>query len=160
MGTGKSTVGKLLALGTGLIFIDTDELISAQYGMSIGDIFDVYGEDDFRNTETDVLGDISSVEDRCIVSCGGGLPIRSKNREILKSSGTVILLEAEPEEILKRIEKDESRPLLKNKKSISEISKMLEARHDAYIDVADLIISTNGKLPTEIAAEISDQFSN
>ena len=77
-----------------------------------------------------------------------------ENRLVLKSSGTTYLLEADPEEILRRIEGDESRPLLENKKSISYVSEMLESRHNAYAEASDMTISTNGKTPEEIADEI------
>lgn len=154
MGSGKTTVGRILSEKTDLPCIDMDEIISSRLSMSIGDIFDKLGETAFREAESSLLEEIAASTAPLVVSCGGGVPLMHENRLVLKSSGTTYLLEADPEEILRRIEGDESRPLLENKKSISYVSEMLESRHNAYAEASDMTISTNGKTPEEIADEI------
>ena len=93
MGCGKTTVGKNLARINKMSFLDTDEMIEQQQGRKIGDIFAVDGENAFREMETEMLREmVEQKTEGCVISTGGGMPIREENRELLKKLGMVFYL--------------------------------------------------------------------
>ena len=151
MGSGKSSLSLELDKINSRKLISTDELIENRIGMSISDILDRHGEAFFRKQEHMLLCDISK-NDGQIIDCGGGLPLNALNRELIKASGRCIYLKVSPETVILRLEKDESRPLLRNKKSIKEISPMLNERVKIYESIADISIDSN-KLSTKEIAE-------
>ena len=151
MGSGKSSLSLELDTINSRKIISTDELIENRIGMSISDIFDRHGEAFFRKQEHMLLCDISK-NDGQIIDCGGGLPLNPENREIIKASGICIYLKVSPETVILRLYNDDSRPLLKNKKSIKEISLMLSERVKIYESMADIIIDSD-KLSTKKIAE-------
>lgn len=151
MGSGKSSLSLELDKINSRKLISTDELIENRIGMSIPDIFDRYGEAFFRKQEHMLLCDISK-NDGQIIDCGGGLPLNALNGELIKASGRCIYLKVSPETVILRLEKDESRPLLRNKKSIKEISLMLNERVKIYESIADISIDSD-KLSTKEIAE-------
>ena len=158
MGTGKTLAGEALSKLLSAPFLDTDKLVEEKAGMPITEIFDSLGEEEFRRLESRVLSDMASGDQKgpLIVSCGGGIVLSEENRSLLKESGHVILLAAEPKTILRRIYTDRNRPLLENKKSEADIEKMLALRKSYYSEVADVTIDTDILLPEEIAQIISD----
>lgn len=156
MGTGKSSVAKLLSEISGIGFFDTDQLIEAKANMSVSDFFDAYGEEEFRKIETEVLRDISNDDNQKIVSCGGGLPLKEENCKLMKKSGKTILLTASPETVFNRIANNKERPLLRDNMNADYIEEMMEKRKDAYLKASDYIIYTDGKTPKAIAEEITE----
>ena len=153
MGVGKTAVSKALSTLTESETVDTDELIFHREKRTIPEIFEKEGEAYFRRVETEVFQDISTRKD-LIVSCGGGAATLPENVELMKASGTVVLLRATPQTVLKRVEHDENRPLLKDKKNIKDIEALMEKRRAAYESAADLIVETDDKTPNAIASEI------
>ena len=153
MGSGKSSLSLELDTINSRKIISTDELIENRIGMSISDIFDRHGEAFFRKQEHMLLYDISKNYGQ-IIDCGGGLPLNPLNRELIKASGRCIYLKVSPETVILRLEKDESRPLLRNKKSIKEISLMLNERVKIYESIADISIDSNQLSPKEIAEKL------
>lgn len=153
MGTGKSAVARALQKRYGFCVAEMDELLEAEQGRSISDIFEKEGEVYFRNLETSLLQRIAQ-KDSMVVSCGGGIVLRKENTELMKDSGTVVLLEAKPECILSRVKRNEKRPVLKGKKTVEEIETLMEERKEAYHRAADVIVQTDEKTPEEIADEI------
>lgn len=154
MGTGKTTVSKILSEKMALPVLEMDEILEERFQMSINDIFGTLGEDAFRNEETELLREISDLDSPYIVSCGGGVPLKEENREILRSSGKVIQLSAAPETIWNRISNSKTRPLLSDGFDISKIAKMMAERKTSYEKATDITIDTSGKEPDEIASEI------
>jgi len=152
MGTGKTAVGKLLAQNFGLEFIDLDEVIVLDQGKSINDIFAKQGEDFFRDVETKCLKEVVS-KDNIVLSTGGGVVIKKENRDLLKSQGKVINLNAGAEEIYKRLKHDNTRPLLAVKNPLVKIKEILAEREDFYKE-ADVVINTDGKSYEEIVKKI------
>lgn len=144
MGAGKTTVGKALAKRTGKRFVDTDALIVSQMDLSINDIFEKYGEAYFRDLETKLLDNLIKSDVGCIVSCGGGLPMREENRPYLKRLGKVVYLKVSETDIMKRLKGDTTRPLLKGPRDeVKErIHNMLEMRDPVYTEVADVVIKS------------------
>ena len=110
-GSGKSTVGRLLARHLKLRFIDSDHEIERRIGMPIRSFFEIQGEDAFRDLESEVIDDLSRMTD-CVLATGGGTVLRAANREALRGRGRVIYLRSTPEEIFRRLRHDTHRPLL------------------------------------------------
>ena len=103
MGSGKTTFGKWISRKYGYSFCDTDEYIEKKEKTTINDIFASKGEAAFRDMETETVKEFADSLKKCVVSVGGGLPVRKENREILKSIGTVVYLKASEEELCKRL---------------------------------------------------------
>ena len=157
MGTGKSTVSEKLGFVSGMDVVDMDNMISAREELSISEIFSRYGEEYFRVLETKLLIELQNRQN-IIISCGGGTAMRDGNVVEMKKNGKVVLLAATAETILERLEGDEKRPLLKNRKSIEDISELMEMRRPKYESAADVIIETDGKTVEEICKEIMNKI--
>ena len=152
MGTGKSSVGKMLAQKTGYVFCDLDAIIVGQAGMSINEIFAKHGEAYFRELEANAVKQISSA-DKQVVATGGGAVIREDNRMLLRKSGIIVNLEASVEEIFSRLINDSERPLLTDRKSVEKLAELLEQREQYYAD-ADIRIDTTGRKVEDVVQEI------
>lgn len=153
MGTGKSTVGKLLARRLGYRFSDLDALIVEQAGISINEIFERYGEQRFRELETEAIRSLGGVSGR-VVATGGGAVIAPRNRVLLREAGLVVNLTASLEVILCRLNGDQERPLLKSNNTPEALAALMAARENAYAD-ADLRIDTAGKSVEDVVTEIA-----
>lgn len=157
MGCGKSTIGKLVAKKTHREFIDLDSFIEEKQGLSIREIFETYGEDYFRNCETDAISELVNKND-VVLALGGGAVLKNKNVELLKSSGKIIFLDVTANTVFSRLKNDTSRPLLNTDDKLAEITKRLNDRLPIYTMVADKIIDANSKTKEVIATEIIDFF--
>ena len=153
MGSGKTSLASELDKISENNKINVDALIEKKLGMSISEIFAIHGEAFFRKHEHEILSEISK-HDNQIVDCGGGLPLTPENRKLIKASGRCIYLKVSPNAVLQRLKSDESRPLLKNKKSIKEISLMLNERVKIYESMADISIETDNFTTKEIAEKL------
>lgn len=153
MGSGKSSVLKTLKKLSHLPGIEMDAQIEKEEGMSISEIFRVKGEAYFRDLETALLKRIA-LEGSCIVSCGGGTAMRQENVEIMKGSGKIVCLTANPETILKRVQGSSARPLLEGHKNVEYITELLEKRAPFYEAAADIVVATDGRSVKDIAGEI------
>lgn len=156
MGTGKSTVASCLSREYGMEIVEMDELITKRAGMSISDIFAQYGEEYFRDLETNLVLELQSQSNQ-VVSCGGGVVLRERNVEEMKKGGSIVLLTAEPETILDRVKDDDNRPLLRGNKNVAFISDMMEKRRPRYEAAADVVIHTDRKEVQEICREIMEK---
>lgn len=157
MGTGKTAVGNALAVRTGRKFIDLDDIIEKRYGRSIAEIFNTEGEAFFRGLETDTLREFSR-ESRCVVACGGGAVVADANRAVMRATGTMVCLNADPDTIFARTA-DSSRPLLQVKDPRKAITDLLEQRRCFYAQ-ADVSVDTSGRSVEDIAAEIASLFGD
>lgn len=156
MGTGKSTVGRLLADKLNYEFVDLDDYIVDFSQMTIKEIFKEKGEKSFRAIETQCLRDLSGREN-LVVSCGGGVPLSLENREILNQSGKVIWLDADGDEIVRRVTLNNNRPLV-NGKSPAEIKQLQLDREPIYNSLGAIKIDTTNLEPSVIASTIVDQL--
>lgn len=152
MGTGKSSVGRLLADRLGFRYRDLDALIVAEEGISINEIFALHGESRFRFLETEAVRRMAR-EERCVVSTGGGAVISPENRRLLRESGVVVNLTASVDEVCRRLREETDRPLLKDDRSGERIGAMMAEREQFYGD-AELRIDTTGKSVEDVVAEI------
>lgn len=153
MGSGKSTISDYLSAMFAMETVEMDQIIAIREGMSIPDIFDVYGEEYFRNLETNLLIEMQS-KSNVVISCGGGVPMRERNVVEMKKNGRVVLLTAKPETIYDRVKNSHDRPLLENNKNIPYIAELMEKRRVKYEAAADIIIETDGKDELEICEEL------
>ena len=153
MGSGKSTVGKIISDELFLSFFDTDAEIEDRTGASIDWIFDLEGENGFRKRESMILKEM--VEKNSIVlSTGGGIILSEKNRDLLSSRGTVFYLETPINVQVERTSKDKDRPLLKKGDPEAILKELHDSRHELYEDVSDHIVMTGDKSSQDVAAEI------
>jgi 3-dehydroquinate dehydratase type I len=154
MGTGKTTIAQKICEKTDYDIREIDELIEENMGMTITHMFEYYGEEYFRDLETEMVREVSSAE-KAVISCGGGTVMRPQNVRILKSAGKIILLRAKPETILDRVRKNgDKRPLLNKYQSRGYISWLMKKRSDVYTDTADYVIDVDGRSADAIAEEI------
>lgn len=157
MGCGKSTVSKKYCQLFSMEHIEMDEKLQERAGMRISEIFRACGEERFRDMETEFLRELRG-QNGAVVSCGGGVPLRSENVALMKESGTIIFLTASPETIYQRVKADSSRPLLKGKKNPKAIGELIEARRPFYEAAADLRVWTEGKSVETICREIHERL--
>lgn len=153
MGTGKSTVSHRLKRLMNVREIDVDAAIVRTNKMSIPEMFEKYGEQYFRDRETEALAAIAK-EKPAVVACGGGTVLRPENVGIMKKSGITILLTAKPETVYARVKNGRNRPILNGHMNIPYIEELMEKRRAAYEGACDVMVSTDGKTPEAIAQEI------
>lgn len=153
MGAGKSTVSAYLSHLLGMEEVETDGLIVEKEGMSIPQIFEEYGEEYFRNCESNTLIELQKRE-QLIVSCGGGIVLREENVEHMKKHGRIVLLTASPETTLKRVKDSTERPILQDNMNTEFISQLMEKRRKKYQKAADVTIQTDHKTIPEICEEL------
>lgn len=151
-GSGKSTLGNILSSLSGYALVDTDAIIVKLQNRSINNIFETNGEEFFRTLETQVSKEISAF-DKQIISTGGGIVLKEKNLEYLKLNGIVFYLKTSVNSLLKRLEGDNTRPLLKTDDVKKKLENMLEIRGKLY-EKADVTIETDKLTPEETAKEI------
>lgn len=153
MGSGKTTISDYLSTMFAMETVEMDHIIAEREGMSISDIFDVYGEEYFRDLETNLLVEMQS-KSNVVISCGGGTPMRERNVVEMKKNGRVVLLTARPETIYDRVKDSHDRPLLENNKNVPFIEELMKKRREKYESAADVIIETDGKNELSICEEI------
>ncbi len=159
MGCGKSRIARALGDDTGMEVIDTDALIEKEQKKQISDIFAAEGEEAFRNMETALLRDLLKDTKNCIISLGGGMPVREENRRILKELGTVVYLKADRDTLVGRLERGvEKRPMLSGHDLEKRVEELLAARKDFYDDAADVIIDIGEDDPDTISLRIRKEL--
>lgn len=141
MGSGKSSIGRLLARRLGFQFLDTDQLVIDRAGMEISDIFARYGEPAFREMETSVLLSVSHLR-RCVIATGGGAVLSEQNRMIMRQIGFVVGLTASEEVIFDRVSRNNKRPLLQTADPLETMRKLLASRAEAYAAAAQFTLDT------------------
>lgn len=153
MGTGKSTVSRALRKMLAWEEIDVDAVIEEEQQMKITDIFANHGEEYFRDLETGCLSLLAEKES-AIISCGGGAVLRNENVEIMKNSGTIVLLTATQETVFNRVKHSRNRPVLNGNMNVEYIGQLMEKRRAAYENASQIAVATDEKTPEEIAEEI------
>ena len=156
MGAGKSTIAAKLKELLNRECLEMDQMIVENQGMPISEIFEKYGEDFFRDIETQTLVDLKEKEP-AIVSCGGGIVIREQNIAHMKESGRIVFLTATPETIYERVKDSTERPILNGNMNVEYISELMEKRRAKYEAAADLMVATDGKSAEDICREIIEK---
>lgn len=154
MGAGKSTVGLALAKMLDYEFVDLDAVIAKNTELSISQIFEQFGEAEFRNIEKRILKE--NIHENAVIATGGGSVINAENRELMEKTENkkVIWLKAPPSVIAKRLNEDVTRPLLKGKNIVEQIAELLKIREKMYGAVADVVLDTENYTQYELAEKI------
>jgi shikimate kinase len=156
MGTGKTSVGRLVADLLHFDYLDTDEMIQSRTGRTISDIFKTDGETAFRALEEKTVAELAS-RAKTVIATGGGLPTNPKNLNGLKRHALVVCLWASPEKIWERVKNQSHRPLLHGANPRAKIRELLAAREPFYKQ-ADVLLNTELRSVREVAQQIVHQF--
>ncbi len=163
-GSGKSTVGRLLAQALDRPLVDTDDWIESSQEKTIREIFAERGEAGFRDLEQTAVSQVASFPDPSVVALGGGAILRPANQQTLRTTGACVWLDASAEFLYERICADSSsgdrRPNLTDRGGFAEVSEVLAARRPVYNDLAKLTINVEGKSADEVAREIVDWLNS
>ena len=156
MGTGKTSVGRLVAEQLHYDYLDTDEVIQTNTGRSITDIFTKDGEPAFRALEQKVVAELASRKNT-VIATGGGLPVNPENLASLKTHALVVCLWSSPEKIWERVRHQSHRPLLHDENPQAKIRELLAAREPFY-KMADVLLNTELRSVREVAQQVVHQF--
>ena len=156
MGTGKSSVGRLVAEKLRFEFLDTDELLEARAGKSITEIFAQQGEPAFRDLEHQLVVDLAD-RSRTVIATGGGLPVNPANLDRLKQRALVVCLWASPGKIFERVHSQTHRPLLHDPDPEAKIRALLAAR-EPYYRQADVLVNSDSRTIREVVQQVVNQF--
>ncbi len=162
-GTGKSTVGRIVAHRLGRPFADADREVEAAEGLSIRSIFAERGEPAFREAEARVIADLAGRMASGVVATGGGSVLDPGNRRALRRFGFVAWLAADPDTLAARLSRSGTgvldRPALTPLGTLAEIAEVLAARAPLYREVADAVIETAGRSVDQVADAVLDAWS-
>jgi shikimate kinase len=153
MGAGKSSVGGCLQQRTKLALVDTDDIVAAKFGMSICEIFSKYGEQAFRDAETQALRELTPAKQTIIVT-GGGIVLREANRDLLRWLGVIVWLKGNEQTLFERASRAGTRPLLQLPNPREAFSQLLHARLPLYAKVAQIRVDTSMLTDEEVAVAI------
>src|ERR1041385_4012429 len=156
MGTGKSSVGRLVASNLHFTFLDTDDVIEARAGAAIAEIFKHQGEPAFRMMESRIVEELKR-RDKTVISTGGGLSVNEENMASLKTHALTVCLGASPEKILHRVKDQAHRPLLNEADPLAKI-RLLLAEREKFYRQADVLINTEFRSLREVAQQVINQF--
>jgi len=153
MGAGKSTIGRLLAKELHVPFKDSDKELEQRTGASIPLIFDVEGEQGFRDREQAVIAELCQLGGM-VLATGGGAVMREQNRQALRAGGRVVYLCTSVDQQLERTARDRNRPLLQTLDPRKTLTELMSLRDPLYRSVADIIIETDDRPPRAVVGEI------
>ncbi len=151
-GSGKSTVGEALARSLGCAFADVDREVEGSAGMTVEEVFAAEGEDGFRDRESTAIARLAGSEGAAVVACGGGAILDPANRDAMRASGTVVLLEAPLETLAARTGADGGRPLLRE---AGDLHRLLQGRSRAYREAAHAVVDADAE-PDEVARRVEE----
>jgi len=153
MGSGKTTLGKILSKKLDKSFYDSDQVIEETLGVDVPMIFEYEGEAGFREREKDILKELVSKKN-IVLATGGGIILSESNRDLLSENGIVIYLKSHQKDLILRMKNDKTRPLLKNGNIEEIIKKLCKEREPLYEEIADFEIMTKNKRIHEVVNEI------
>jgi len=155
MGAGKSTIGRSLARKLKKEFYDSDRVIEERTGVDIATIFEIEGEQGFRNREAQVIAELCQL-DNIVLATGGGSILLKENRENMKKFGHVVYLSTTAELLYSRIRHDKSRPLMQTTNPLETLKTLLKGREPFYKEVSDLVITTGRQKATVIVKRVEE----
>ena len=155
MGAGKSTIGRNLAKRLNKEFYDSDKVIEERTGVDIARIFEIEGEEGFRDREAQIIEELCQLEDIVLATGGGGV-LREQNRTNMKKYGQVIYLCTSAELLYSRIRFDKSRPLMQTANPLETLRNLLKQREPLYKEVSDLVVMTGKQKANFLVKRIED----
>ena len=156
-GCGKSTLGRVLARNLGKTFVDADHELERRLGVSISTIFEIEGEETFRIREEETLARLVQRVD-IVLATGGGAVLRSTNRDLLKSGGTVLYLHATPETTWERTRHSKNRPLLQTADPLARARSLYSQRDHLYRETADLVVEVDNQKSANVLTLLRDHL--
>ena len=157
MGSGKSTIGKIIARRLHREFEDSDHYIEERTGVDIARIFDVEGEQGFRDREANALVELLDSNDR-VIATGGGSVLRGENQQLLKQKGYIVFIDTSLNQQMQRLRRDKKRTLLQPENPRARLESLLKERRPIYLALADLVVKTDKRVARRLAADIIDQL--
>lgn len=158
MASGKTTIGRKLAALLGFEFQDTDQLVEQRAGADVSWIFDMEGEDGFRNREQAAI-EQATAQTGVVLATGGGAVLRESNRRLLRERGTVVYLEAAADVIVERASRDRRRPLLEVADLPKRVESLLRERAPLYSAVAHVTVATDRRPARLIAQQVAEALA-
>lgn len=158
MGAGKSTIGRQLARELGYHFLDSDRMIEERCGADIPWIFDVEGEEGFRQRESAMIRELADVG-ASVLATGGGAVMKEENHPYLKQDAVVVYLKASLEQQIERTSRDRNRPLLQNDDPEGVLRKLFVLRDPIYTELADVVMVTDRKSPRLLVRQILNRLN-
>ena len=157
MGSGKSTIGNILARKLNREFQDSDHYIEEKTGVDIARIFDIEGEQGFRERETNALKELLEADNR-VIATGGGSVISEANQSLLRSRGYIIFLDTSVKQQMQRLRRDKKRPLLQTDNPLERLEALLRERRPIYLELADLAVKTDKRQARMLASDIINRL--
>jgi shikimate kinase len=158
MGSGKTTVGELLARRLNRPLFDSDAMVEARTGRTVREIWQAEGEDAYRELETGALRDALTAPEPSVIAAAGGVVLRPENRAaLIDADALVVWLRAAPEVLVHRVETGDHRPLL-DADPLGRLHQMAVEREPLYRDVADLAIDVSDRDPAVVAETVLDEM--
>ena len=158
MGAGKTTIGKLLSNQLGFNFTDLDRKIEEKSGVKINTIFEIEGEEGFREREYLALND-ALAEEKVVISTGGGVVVKDTNRSLIqKSEAMIVYLKASLDILVGRLKNDKTRPMLDKDNKLVSLQKLLSEREPFYENLADFIIDTSQLKTNDVLKTITEKM--
>jgi shikimate kinase len=156
MGAGKTTIGQRCATELGRGFVDTDDLVTAQAGATVSEIFAAEGEAAFRERERTALADAVASPEPLVIACGGGAMVDVENRRAVRDTAFVVWLACAPDELASRVERDgtASRPMLAAGPTVATLTRLAGLRSGSYEAAADARVSTDGRGVETVTAAV------
>ncbi|HUW76331.1 MAG TPA: shikimate kinase [Gallionella sp.] len=157
MGSGKTTMGRVLARHLGKEFVDSDEEIIKRTGVTVPHIFDVEGEAGFRQREVAAIRELAG-RDNMVLATGGGAVLDSDNRAILKQNGIVIYLKANAHDLWQRTRHDRNRPLLQTENPYARLVELFQQRDPLYRQVSDIVVQSGKQSAHSLMLRLVDEI--
>jgi shikimate kinase len=158
MGSGKTSIGKVLAKNLKKSFLDIDNEIINKMNLTISEIFEKYGEIKFREMESEILHALT-IDKNAVISTGGGIILNKKNISKMKEMGVIVHLDIDTKTQIFRVKNTKNRPLLDGKGLQDKLKKMKIERDKIYKEVSDITIITTKKSKSNILTEIENKLS-
>jgi shikimate kinase len=158
MGAGKTTVGRMLARRLRLRFYDSDQEIERRCGVKIPTIFEIEGEAGFRLRERQAIAELTTLQG-IVLATGGGAVVCEENRRRLAAGGTVVYLNARPEDLYERVRHDRNRPLLATADPLARLRALYAERDALYRSIAHLVVDTGAQSVPLLARELLDKLA-
>jgi shikimate kinase len=159
MGSGKTTIGQLLAKRINQPFVDSDHELEQRTGVSVATIFEIEGEGAFRARETAIIDELTQREG-IVLGTGGGVVLAATSRRALHERGTVIYLHSTAETSYERIKRNRDRPLLMVTDPLTRLRQLYDARHRLYLETAHFVIESYRDRPTAVVSEIVQRLNS
>ncbi|AZR74179.1 hypothetical protein BBF96_12700 [Anoxybacter fermentans] len=157
MGSGKTTVGKMLAKEMSLNFVDTDKELEEKIGRSISEIFATDGEDEFRRLEEEIVKQVAERGGQ-VIATGGGVVLKPENIKVLRKKGIIIFLYTAPQVLIKRLKDDDSRPLIKCSDPERRLKELLRIRLPLYRKAAQIEVDTGRLTPDQVVRVLVEKI--